>query len=83
MRSFRVFECGWFLPSSCLLLLPWGLAPIRLPLIAGGHQRKHPQPSRLRASGTSSGLLVLSALDSKDPEQPRWKNAFYFIVTFS
>ena len=69
--------------SRLKVLLPWGLAPIRLPLIAGGHQRKHPQPSRLKVSGTSSGLLVLRALDSMTQYLPRWKNVFSIIETLS
>ena len=44
--------------SRLKVLLPRGFAPLRRLLIAEGHERRHPQPFRLKASGTPSRLPV-------------------------
>ena len=51
--------------------------------MAEGHQREHPQPSRLKASGAPSGLPVVRALVTKDLFHLVWKTVFYFIETLS
>ena len=71
-----VFGCS-SAGSSSRFAPPVGMAPHATPY-GGGPPKKHPRPldSGLRRL---SGLSVLRALESKEPEQPVWKPVLSFI----